>query len=228
MRVSRIPVVTRRRTAPVPPARRRAGPARLRRQVNFGRGKQRCRYHSAWASSSACAVSMAMSTTSAESSGWCSIRSARTMPSMYCMTMKTPVFFADFVDNADIGMVQCRGGSGLVDQPLPRRVALGATLGKHLDSDLAPEHGVFREKDFTHPADPSLRMIRQWLISFGSCQDTSRRGIRWSPSATTPGKSTQPGGRSPRTGRARFDLERRQDRALPRIHRYRCRRGRLG
>ena len=64
----------------------------------------------------------------------------------------TVVFFADFVDGADVGMVQCRGGLGLVDQPLPGRIAPRATLGQHLDGDLAAERGVFREKDLTHPA----------------------------------------------------------------------------
>ena len=64
----------------------------------------------------------------------------------------TVVFFADLVDGADVGMVQCRGGLGLVDQPLPGRTAPRGALGQHLDGDLAGERGVFREKNLTHPA----------------------------------------------------------------------------
>ena len=63
----------------------------------------------------------------------------------------TVVFFADFVDGADVGMVQCRSGLGLVDQSSPGRIAPHATLGQHLDGDLTAERGVFREKDLTHP-----------------------------------------------------------------------------
>ena len=39
----------------------------------------------------------------------------------------TVVFFADFVDGADVGMVQCGGGLGLVDQPVPGLIARRAT-----------------------------------------------------------------------------------------------------
>ena len=35
------------------------------------------------------------------------------------------VFFADFIDGANIGMVQCGRGLGLVDQPLPGLMMTG-------------------------------------------------------------------------------------------------------
>ncbi len=66
------------------------------------------------------------------------------------------VFFADLVDGADVGMVECRGGLGLIDQPLPGLIAVRAPLGQHLDGNFAVERGVFREKDLTHPARAEL------------------------------------------------------------------------
>jgi hypothetical protein len=64
----------------------------------------------------------------------------------------TVVFFADFVDGADVGMVQCRGGLGLVDEPLARVIAPPGLLAQHLDGDLAAQGRVFCEEDVTHPA----------------------------------------------------------------------------
>jgi hypothetical protein len=64
----------------------------------------------------------------------------------------TVVLFADFVDGADVGMVQCRGRPRLVDQPLPGPATSKAMLRQHLDRDLAAERGVFRKKDLTHPS----------------------------------------------------------------------------
>ena len=66
------------------------------------------------------------------------------------------VFFADFVDGADVGMVERGGGLGLVDQPLPGLIAAAPPLGQHLDGDFAAERGVFREKDLSHPARAQL------------------------------------------------------------------------
>ncbi len=98
-----------------------------------------------------------MSTTSAGGDGCCRIRSARLSPSMYCMTMKTQiVFFADFVDGADVGMVQCGSRPGLVHQPVPGPIARLGPLGQHFDRNHAAERGVFREEDLTHPARAQL------------------------------------------------------------------------
>ena len=107
----------------------------------------------AWASSSACAAWMPTSTTSAGEQ--------RVLPDPLGQTLAVDVlhddedavvFFADFVDGADVGMVQRRGGPGLVDQPLPGRSLAHGTLGQHLDRHLAPERGVFGQEDLTHPA----------------------------------------------------------------------------
>ncbi len=64
--------------------------------------------------------------------------------------------FADFVNGADIGMVERGGGLGLVDQPLPRLIIAVPSLGQHLDGHFAPEFAVFREKDRSHPAGAEL------------------------------------------------------------------------
>ena len=68
----------------------------------------------------------------------------------------TIVFFADFVDGADVGMVQCGSRPGLVHQPLPRPIARLGPLGQHFDRNHAAERGVFREEDLTHPARTQL------------------------------------------------------------------------
>jgi hypothetical protein len=66
------------------------------------------------------------------------------------------VLFADLVDGADVGVVECRGGLGLVDQPLPGLIAVRVPLGQHLDGHLAAERCVLREKNLTHPARAEL------------------------------------------------------------------------
>ena len=79
--------------------------------------------------------------------------SARTSPSMYCMTMKTQSsssptsWMAQMLGWSSAAAAlaslisRCRAGS-----------LLGAALGQHLDGDLAAERGVFGEKHFAHPA----------------------------------------------------------------------------
>ena len=89
----------------------------------------------------------------------------------------TVVFFADFVDGADVGVVECGGGFRLVDQPSPGQIAPHAALGQHLDGDLAAERGVFRKKDLTHPArtqfpDDAVVADRR------SCQETHLKPYR--------------------------------------------------
>ena len=66
------------------------------------------------------------------------------------------VLFADFVNGADIGMVERGGGLGLVDQPLPGLIIAVPPLGQHLDGHFAPECAVFREKDLSHAAGAEL------------------------------------------------------------------------
>ena len=66
------------------------------------------------------------------------------------------VFFADFVDRADIGMLERGSGLGLVNQPLPGLITTGPALGQHLDGHFPAECAVFREKDLSHPAGAEL------------------------------------------------------------------------
>ena len=66
------------------------------------------------------------------------------------------VRFADFVNGADVGMVERGSGLGLVDQPLPGLRTAGQRLGQHLDGDFARERTVFREKDLSHAARAEL------------------------------------------------------------------------
>ena len=66
------------------------------------------------------------------------------------------VLFADFVNRADIGMVERGGGLGLVNQPLRRLMIAVPPLGQHLDGNFSPEFAVLREKDLSHAARAEL------------------------------------------------------------------------
>ena len=111
----------------------------------------------ACASASACAAWMPISTTSPGGSG----RFPDPLGQALAVDVlhddeDVAVLFADFVDGADVGMVERGRGLCLVDQPLPGLMAAGQRLGQHLDGDFAPERAVFREKDLSHTARAEL------------------------------------------------------------------------
>jgi hypothetical protein len=62
----------------------------------------------------------------------------------------------DLVDGADIGMIQCRGGSRLPPKPLQSLVISRNFLGQKLQSDKPPKLGIFGLIDHTHPAAAEL------------------------------------------------------------------------
>ena len=64
------------------------------------------------------------------------------------------VVLIDLVDGADVGVVERRGGSRLAQEALERSFVFGHALGEELECHLAPQLGVLRGVDDTHPATP--------------------------------------------------------------------------
>ena len=63
-----------------------------------------------------------------------------------------PGFRAEVVNGEDIGMVECRGGQGLLLEPAQPIPILGNRFREDLDRNLAAKSGVARAIDFAHPA----------------------------------------------------------------------------
>src|SRR5208283_2779525 len=62
------------------------------------------------------------------------------------------VVFADFVDGADVGVVQRRSGAGLATETLQRLRLVGHFVGQKLEGDEAAELGVFGLVNDAHAA----------------------------------------------------------------------------
>ena len=73
------------------------------------------------------------------------------------MAMKGwPVVLSDFVDGADVGMVQGRSGLGFALETVERLAILGQVFGQELQRDEAAQGCVFGFVDDTHPAAAQL------------------------------------------------------------------------
>src|SRR5581483_6970640 len=62
------------------------------------------------------------------------------------------VFFADVVDGADVGMVQCGGGACLAAKALQRLAVVSHFVGKKLKGDKPAQARVLSLVDYPHPA----------------------------------------------------------------------------
>jgi hypothetical protein len=62
------------------------------------------------------------------------------------------VLVINFVDGADIRMIQCRGGLGFTLKAAERLRVFGDVVGKELESDKATELYVLSLVNHTHPA----------------------------------------------------------------------------
>ena len=94
---------------------------------------------------------------SSVSSGRPAMRCFSVTPSRNSMAMKAwPSLLADFVDGADVGMVQCGGGLGFALKTAESLGVLGYFVGQKLESDEAAEFGVLGLVDHTHPAAAEL------------------------------------------------------------------------
>src|SRR5215813_5247080 len=59
---------------------------------------------------------------------------------------------ADFIDGANVRMVQCRSRASFAAEALERLWIVGESFGQELESDGPAEFGVFRFVDHPHPA----------------------------------------------------------------------------
>jgi len=69
---------------------------------------------------------------------------------------RTPIVLADFVDRADVRVVQCRGSLGLALEAAERLRVLRHVVGKELERDKATKFGVLCFVNNTHPAAAEL------------------------------------------------------------------------
>ena len=78
-----------------------------------------------------------------------------------------PCVLADFVDRADVRMVERGGGARFAAEPLHRGVVLREVFGEELERDAAAEAGVFRLVDDTHASAAELAqdaVVRNRLV----------------------------------------------------------------
>ena len=66
------------------------------------------------------------------------------------------VVLANFINRADVGMVQRGSGAGFTPEAFERLCVVGEFVRKKLQSDEAPELGVFGFVDDSHPAAAQL------------------------------------------------------------------------
>ena len=66
--------------------------------------------------------------------------------------VRLAVVLADFVHDADVRMIEGRGGFGLLDESLHPICILSELARKNFDRYFAAEPGVARAIDFTHPS----------------------------------------------------------------------------
>ena len=66
------------------------------------------------------------------------------------------VVLSDFVDGADVGMVQRGGGTGFASKSLQGLRVVRKFVGKKFQGDEAPELGVFSFVNYAHPAAAQL------------------------------------------------------------------------
>ena len=90
--------------------------------------------------------------------------------------------FADFVDLADVRMIDARGRAGFPPEALPRRLVVGS--GRHrLHRDRALEPLVARRIDDAHPAFAQLALDRIAADASGHARSGRRP-------TTAPGRAT--------------------------------------
>src|SRR5215469_1016399 len=116
---------------------------------------------SACAASSASATSMAISSSRSVGTGLPVMMCFNVWPSRYSIAMKgMAVLVADFVDRADIGVIQCGGSARFAAKAFEGLRVFGYIVGKKLQRYEAAEFGVFGFVDDAHTPPPSLSITR--------------------------------------------------------------------
>jgi len=80
----------------------------------------------------------------------------------------------DFVDGADIGMIECRSGTGFATEAFEYLRVAGEIIRKKLESNKAAEFEVFGFVDHTHPA--AAELLQDAVVGDGLAE--ARLGLR--------------------------------------------------
>jgi hypothetical protein len=84
---------------------------------------------------------------------------------------------ADFVNGADVGMIQRRRGPRLASETLQSLLVLGQLIGQELEGDEAPQFRIFGLVNHAHPAAAQLfddAVVRNGLADHGGALKTLR------------------------------------------------------
>ena len=85
--------------------------------------------------------------------GWPLMRCFRVWPSRNSMAMKgSPLLIVDFVDGADVGVIECGSGFGFPFEAVEGLGVFGEFVGEKFEGDEAAELEVFGFVDHTHAA----------------------------------------------------------------------------
>ena len=71
---------------------------------------------------------------------------------------RRPCVLADFIDGADVRMIECRGGPRFATEPFDRGNVGRHHRGQKLQRDLASKRQILREIHLAHPADAEQRL----------------------------------------------------------------------
>src|SRR5215831_8960865 len=93
-----------------------------------------------------------------------------------------PVVLADFVDGADVGMIERRRRARLPPKALQRQWILGYIFGQELQGNEAAEFGVLRLIDDTHAAAAQLLHNAVARDGLPNHAGTAMVGGRWEAS----------------------------------------------
>ena len=115
------------------------------------------------------------------SSGFSAIRCLRVWPSRNSMAMKAFDFpLVNFVDGADVGVVESGGGTSLAAETFERLRIVSYVVGQEFQGDKAAEAGVFRFIYDAHSAAAELLddavMRNVWPI-MGNAADIFRSAV---------------------------------------------------
>jgi hypothetical protein len=84
---------------------------------------------------------------------------------------------ADFVDRANVGMIECRCGRGFTSETLQCLRVLRHIVGQELQGDETTEPGILGLEDDTHPAAAQLlddSVVRDGLADHGEQNPEAR------------------------------------------------------
>ena len=95
------------------------------------------------------------------------------MPSRYYINDEGLITeFADLIDGADVGMVQCGGGTRLPAEAFQRLRVLGNFVGQEFEDHEAAEHGVLGVVDHAHAA---AELLDDAIVGDGLADHDQRR-----------------------------------------------------